>query len=208
MPNLNISISASWQYGDYAPAADPNAALEASIEILNARITDMTDVFRKIAVEVLEPAVEQQIESEGRFLGTPWAPLAPATVKDRQKKGYGGPHPMLVREGTLRESFREGGADHVQEIEPAEMTWGSALPKSLYLHTGTQEGYHIGRSSLGKLGYAISKLQGAKNIGMPGRPLFQMSEGVSASILEQFSQAMAAAATEAQIQVDPGVGKS
>lgn len=205
MPNLNISISASWQYGGYESAADPNAALEASLGVLNARITDLTATFTKIATEVLEPAVQQQIETEGRFMDTPWAPLAPTTVKDRIKRGFSGPHPMLVRDNFLRESFTSGGADHVQDIQPMEMTWGSSLPKSLFLHTGTQEGYHINRSSLGKLHYAIRKLHGARNIGMPGRPLFRMTEGVSQDILAQFSQAMAAAATDAQIQVDPGV---
>ena len=93
------------------------------------------------------------------------------------------------------------GGVQVKPIHPQSVGSNEASSRNIC-------GKNIGRSSLGKLGYAISKLQGAKNIGMPGRPLFQMSEGVSASILEQFSQAMAAAATEAQIQVDPGVGKS
>ncbi len=44
--------------------------------------------------------------------GTPWAPLAPATVTQR-----GSAHPILVRTGLGRASFTQQGAtDHIQRL--------------------------------------------------------------------------------------------
>jgi hypothetical protein len=204
---LNIEISASWTYGD-AVVSDPGAAFSAGIEVLQARLENFNDVYKKVADEVFEPAVAEQIASEGSYLNTPWEQLADSTAHTREKLGYGGYHPMLIREGNLERSFTASGADHVEEITEAGLLWGSSLPKSLYLHTGTQEGFRIGRSSLGRMGLAIAKVQGARGIGMPGRPIFAMTEELGESVVAQFMTAVAAATKEARIETNlPGEGR-
>lgn len=42
---------------------------------------------------------------------TPWAPLAPRTVADRERLGYPGEHPILVRSGQYRRSFIDPADD-------------------------------------------------------------------------------------------------
>ena len=47
----------------------------------------------------------------------PWAPLAPFTVDQRQRLGYGGQHPILRRTGRLRDSFVNANSpDHFSEV--------------------------------------------------------------------------------------------
>lgn len=47
----------------------------------------------------------------------PWARLAPSTVIDRQRNGYGGSGPILVRTGGLRAGYTQRGAsDHHERI--------------------------------------------------------------------------------------------
>jgi hypothetical protein len=40
-----------------------------------------------------------------------WAPLAPRTVRDRERLGYPGEHPILVRSGSYRRSFIDPADD-------------------------------------------------------------------------------------------------
>ena len=199
---LNITGTVSWQYGEYAPAADPDAALHLSLQILETRQTDGSDIFEEKTAPVMQRAVQEQIRSEGDALDTFWAPLAPATVADREKMGLGGAHPMLQRSGWLIDSFAAGDTDHIQEVTADTMDWGSALPYSLYLHTGTQEGYRIGRSSLGHLGLGIMKAHGATAVGMPGRQIINMTEELQNRIRWDFPRALADAAVRAHFEVD------
>lgn len=45
-----------------------------------------------------------------------WAALAPSTVLDRQKQGYAGSRPILVRSGALRSSWVGEGSDHYSSV--------------------------------------------------------------------------------------------
>jgi phage gpG-like protein len=45
-----------------------------------------------------------------------WARLAPSTVLDRQKKGFGGSGPILVRSGGLRASWVSEGSNHYSSV--------------------------------------------------------------------------------------------
>lgn len=45
-----------------------------------------------------------------------WASLAPSTVLDRQKKGFGGSGPILVRTGGLRASWVSEGSNHYSSV--------------------------------------------------------------------------------------------
>lgn len=45
-----------------------------------------------------------------------WAALAPFTVRERQRLGFPGNAPILVRTGAYRRSFVERGGDHYESI--------------------------------------------------------------------------------------------
>jgi phage gpG-like protein len=72
---------------------------------LNFRIRDLSPIFKRVS-EKFRQEIGFQFTSEGSHGGHAWAPLKPATVRDRINKGYGGEHPILVRTGRLRDSLR------------------------------------------------------------------------------------------------------
>lgn len=55
-----------------------------------------------------------------------WAPLAPATVKVKERKFPGAP--IMVRTGTMRHSLDVGGKDNIFRPGPLGMQVGSAVP--------------------------------------------------------------------------------
>ena len=190
---IEMKSSISWQYGDYEPAADPDAALHLSLRILEDRMKDWSDVFTQVAVGVLQPEVSANIASEGEQFGVDWPPLSAATVKDRERRGYGGAHPMLIRDHTLADSFTDGDANHIQDVSTTDMEWGSALPYSLFLHTGTGGGYDtsvFGEGTMDVLGKQIMKQLGAHTVSMPGRRIISMTEDLQGKIQRKFTRAV------------------
>lgn len=97
---------------------------------------DWSPAFHLIADDILTPFIEKQFESEGAAGGLTWAELAPSTMKNR------GGTTILYRSGSLLHSFIDKGRDHVEEIEPRKLVWGSTKPYALFHQTGTQKGYH------------------------------------------------------------------
>jgi phage gpG-like protein len=190
---IRMEGSVSWQYGDYAPAADPDAALHLSLRILEDRIKDWSDVFEKVAAGVLQPEVSANIGSEGEQLNALWPELMSSTVQERERLGFGGEHPILIRDGNLLRSFSTGDSNHIQDVGPNEMSWGSLLPYSLFHQTGTSGGY-IGHSYLERLGFQIKRHYGAyepvTGIGMPARPIIRMTEELQDKIRRKFMRAV------------------
>jgi phage gpG-like protein len=70
-----------------------------------------------------------------------WAPLAPATVLDRQKKGFAGSNPILVRTGGLRASWVSEGANHYSSVRSSGgytvFEEGSSHPLAQFHEAGT-----------------------------------------------------------------------
>lgn len=72
-----------------------------------------------------------------RAEGPGWEPLAPSTVADRQRRGYGPEHPILRRTGALQDSFLEPAAPHaVYRIEPEGFFVGSNDPIAHFHQNG------------------------------------------------------------------------
>jgi phage gpG-like protein len=90
--------------------------------------------WRFIAHEVLEPFVEMQFQSQGEAGGEKWAELAESTLKERGQTA--GEALVLYRSGKLAHSFLEGEPGHVEQIDEKKLSWGSAVPYSLYHQTG------------------------------------------------------------------------
>lgn len=92
--------------------------------------------------ELLQQDWRQQFADEGGYLGAKvgpsWALLRPATVADRERRGFGGEHPMLVRYGDLRASVIERGAlGNVFEVSPTSVRVGTEYPTAGYHQHGT-----------------------------------------------------------------------
>jgi len=75
------------------------ADAERSDRELTRAIGNLRPAMTK-AVTIVADAIDSNFRSESDA-GKRWAPLAPSTLAQRERKGYG-PGPILQREGTLR----------------------------------------------------------------------------------------------------------
>jgi phage gpG-like protein len=113
--------------------ADNSEAVDKTLENFQAALADEAPALQAIADDFRE-MIAQQFSSEGRAEGTPWPPLAPATLR-RKRAGA----PILFRTGALLESLRgPSGANHVEEIDASSLTLGSRLPYAMFHQLGTQ----------------------------------------------------------------------
>jgi hypothetical protein len=95
-------------------------------------MSDWTKIWQRLISEVLMPFVIRQFRSQGGEGQRQWAELAPTTLKRRLYPLK----PILQQTGMLQMSF-VGGPDHVEEVEPKRMKWGSQLPYAIFHQTGT-----------------------------------------------------------------------
>ena len=65
---------------------------------------DLSPAMREIAAHLVDSS-EQALEDQASPEGTPWAPLAESTQKQRRRQGYGGAKPILERSGDLFRSI-------------------------------------------------------------------------------------------------------
>lgn len=60
--------------------------------------------------------------------GHTWTPLAPATVRERVRRGYGGFHPMLVRSAALWQTYTNANNPrHASELAQGAGGWTLAV---------------------------------------------------------------------------------
>lgn len=79
---------------------------------------------------------QKRFESEGPG----WAALLTSTVADRERQGYGGEHPILNRDGTLRRSLTTKGAkDSVMTPMPDGVFFGTRSKIAGYHQAGTEK---------------------------------------------------------------------
>ena len=94
--------------------------------VARAEVDDLSEPMGDSADLILETN-----ESTFQREGPGWHFLAPATVAERERLGYPGEHPILVREGILKSSLTEKGAEgNIYEVGRQEMRVGSALKVS------------------------------------------------------------------------------
>lgn len=75
-----------------------------------------------------------------------WKPLAPATVKDRIRKGFSGTNPILQRtESLLNSLINPNNSDHIEETMVSGSGWtvdvGSNDERTPWLDQGTDDGH-------------------------------------------------------------------
>jgi hypothetical protein len=105
----------SLQPADDDPFDDVAHLLDRLKNLSNA---DQANVAEAINRGFADNFANQQAGDEA-----PWLSLAPATVKQRAKRGFG-PTPILVQTGSYRTSFvRRGGAGHVEKFRGTRNGW-------------------------------------------------------------------------------------
>jgi phage gpG-like protein len=151
------------------PLNDALAAFQASLADQSPVLGRIADDFRELIAE--------QFASEGRAGGTPWAELAPSTL--RRKRGAA--ISILYETGALLRSLTDpGSADHLEESDGQSLTLGSRLPYALFHQTGTGWGF-------GRTGQMAGQQKGR---GTPMRPLIVVSPERSDAWVEMFRQAL------------------
>ena len=139
---------------DSQPVNDGLEAFEISLADNSPALRLIADDFREMIAE--------QFATEGAAGGTPWAALAPSTLRGRRSGSS-----ILNSTGALLASLIDAGAaGHVEESDRQSITLGSRLPYAMFHQTGAGRGF--GQSS-------ITSGRG-KGRGLPMRPLMVLSE--------------------------------
>ena len=97
--------------------------LARNFDLVQRDLDDMRPMWREVS-DVLRDEMTSVFDAEGPG----WAPLAIATQADRVKHGFPAAHPILNRTGALRASLESQGGDHIEEINPLSMVWGTRVP--------------------------------------------------------------------------------
>lgn len=95
---------------------------------------------RKVA-DAIAQGFAENFSNEGSAAG-PWRQLAPFTVRERQRLGFPGAHPILRRTGRGRASFIQRGAtDHIEDFHTTGSGWelsvGSRSSVMIEMEEGT-----------------------------------------------------------------------
>jgi phage gpG-like protein len=114
----------------YAVNSEP---VENALATFEESLAEQSPALRRIADDFRE-MIAQQFATEGRAEGTPWAELAPSTLRRRRARTS-----ILYETGALLRSLTEpGAAGHVEELEGYSLTLGSQLPYAGYHQSGTR----------------------------------------------------------------------
>jgi hypothetical protein len=145
--------------------------LDRIFDAFGATMDEIPDVLRA-AVPTIREAHRATFRSEGAAGRGKWRPLAPSTLRDRQRLGYG-PGPILVRSGQLRDHVlsapavvRRRGNEVELRIRPADSVGG--VPKYVANAKGTSR--------------------------IPGRPMVAVGPASAAKITSQISRDLRARA--------------
>lgn len=106
------------------------------MEQIVARLNRPTTSEQRRVTAALRTEYTYAFARQGSSAG-PWPRLAPATIADRARHGYG-PTPMLVRSGGYRATFTQLTGDHVERVDPdangVTYTVGSADERADWLN--------------------------------------------------------------------------
>ena len=116
-------------------------AVDGRLDVLQGQLGDLSPSMAMIA-EDYRQTVAAQFASDGAAAGTPWAALAPSTLK--RKRGGNG---ILQATGALLGSLTDPGSpDHVETIDNLSLTFGTDLPYAEFQQTGA--GWGFGETTL------------------------------------------------------------
>ena len=126
-----MSVSQSFEI-----VIDPQLVSRERLEMLMEKLADFQPVLQEIGT-ILEGQLAENFDTRG--YGS-WAPLSAFTLKDKQRKGYGG-QSDLVRTGELRAALTERDAPgHKFLVSGSEVivgVYGAVIPYASLLANGT-----------------------------------------------------------------------
>lgn len=107
-------------------------------------VSDASPAFRAIAqrgsgeagVYSLRGIERRQFDSQGEFASGGWAPLAPATVRLKARKGLS--RRVLRATGALEASLVGPGPGHVEIVQPHQLVFGTSDRKARFHQSGTR----------------------------------------------------------------------
>ena len=109
----------------------PSPALDAKIAGWAERIGTLAGAFGGIVADFHATETRRFAEE-----GPGWQQLAPRTVAERARQGYGGEHMILHRTGLLEGSLSSAGPGSVQRVSPDELFVGTDVPYAHWHQTG------------------------------------------------------------------------
>ena len=151
-------------------------SIDRALESFESSLADNAAALRLVADDFRE-MVAEQFASEGAAGGTPWAALAPSTLR-RRRAGSG---PLNSTGALLSSLFDVGSAGHVEEEDGRSLTLGTDLPYAMFQQTGTGRGFGQANISSGK----------GLGRGMPMRPLLILSDDRAGRWAEIVGQGLA-----------------
>jgi hypothetical protein len=90
--------------------------IQRQLEGLEQRLSDMTPAWPHV-LRAFRIIMYRAFSTEGGSTGSPWPQLAQSTIKDRERQGFPGRHPILARTHTLERALTsDGGASIVVEL--------------------------------------------------------------------------------------------
>lgn len=115
-----------------------SSAIEARrrLDLLQRRTKNPTAAWKEVGA-LLSKETQRQFETRGANLGTPWAPLAPATI--RQKLAQGFSRQMLVRTFAMKRGFTDRPMD-IEVYAGRTARFGSSSKIAKFQHGGTMRG--------------------------------------------------------------------
>ena len=105
--------------------------------VLQRRVPEigrMTDDLR-FAWDQVVPALKKEVEQTFDDEGPRWAPLAHSTQLERKRQGYGMAHPILVRDGSMKESLTK---NPLVVSEPQFLWFGTTSKIAAYHQYGAK----------------------------------------------------------------------
>lgn len=121
--------------------------ISRKLDAIAERTRDVRPAYPEM-VAIFQNIVAATFESEGASGASGlWAPLAPRTVRDRERQGYGGSHPILIRSNTLRNSLTGYTGDSILVEQPTYLGIGTAVPYVVF-HQSTDPRHHLPRRAV------------------------------------------------------------
>jgi len=145
------------------------------IELLNKRLTGNRNLMLSIA-EMMRVSVFKNFQTEGSRIGSKWQRLSPATIKQRQKKGYW-PGKILQRTGQLKNSVISQADDTTATVS-TNLIYAAIHQYGGWIHRSSLKTY-LRKKREGK-DASLDKLRRTKNkmssFYIPARPFMKLNE--------------------------------
>jgi hypothetical protein len=161
--------------------------LERALDNFQASLADNSAALEAVADD-LRQMIAEQFATEGAAGGTPWAPLAPSTLRQSGRARVG----ILYATGALLGSLTDPGAPgHVEQLDAQSLLFGSDLPYAIYHQTGTGIGF--GQATVASPSQSSTRPRGRKGRkaagpsrgrALPMRPLIVVTDARAASWAE------------------------